>query len=241
MSAIPEFVLFGPAHLVTVAVCLGLGLALALWARRLAPVAQQRVANWTALLLVVYRTGWIVDRWLHHGEPLVALIPFHLCAIMFYLCAWMLWKRSYRLYEVTYFWAMVGSLLSMVTPDLAKGFPHPEFLEYFISHGALIAALFFATLVFGFRPAYASVWKAWLACLLYAACLLPINWLLDTNFMYLLHKPAEPTLLDVMGPWPWYLLTGAGVALVSFFFWYLPFAVAARYSASAGSVVSSGG
>jgi uncharacterized membrane protein YwaF len=33
------------------------------------------------------------------------------------------------------------------------------------------------------------------------------------NYMYLAWKPTHASLLRVMGPWPWYIAVGAGVAL----------------------------
>jgi uncharacterized membrane protein YwaF len=34
--------------------------------------------------------------------------------------------------------------------------------------------------------------------------------------MYLRFKPVHHSLLNVMGPWPWYIASGAGVGLVLF-------------------------
>ncbi len=53
--------------------------------------------------------------------------------------------------------------------------------------------------------------------------------------MFLRQKPTGATLLDALGPWPWYIASGAAVGLFAFFLWYLPFALTDRYSAASGS------
>jgi uncharacterized membrane protein YwaF len=55
-----------------------------------------------------------------------------------------------------------------------------------------------------------------------------INYMLGSNYMYTLRKPATSSLLDYMGPWPWYLLVAEFVALFLFLLLYLPFALADR-------------
>ena len=46
------------------------------------------------------------------------------------------------------------------------------------------------------------------------------------NYMFLRDKGPAGTLLDVMGPWPWYIATGAALALVFLLILDLPFRIA---------------
>ena len=52
-----------------------------------------------------------------------------------------------------------------------------------------------------------------------------INLLIDSNYMFTLHKPPTASLFDVLGPWPIYLLAAEGIAAVVFLLLYLPFAI----------------
>jgi uncharacterized membrane protein YwaF len=40
--------------------------------------------------------------------------------------------------------------------------------------------------------------------------------------MFLCQKPRNPSLLDLMGPWPWYLAGGGAAALALFWLLWLP-------------------
>jgi hypothetical integral membrane protein (TIGR02206 family) len=43
------------------------------------------------------------------------------------------------------------------------------------------------------------------------------------NYMFLRERPETPSLLDYMGPWPWYILSAALLALSLFALLDLPF------------------
>ncbi|MFQ6614746.1 MAG: hypothetical protein ACE5D1_07880, partial [Fidelibacterota bacterium] len=58
-----------------------------------------------------------------------------------------------------------------------------------------------------------------------------INWLLGANYFFIAHKPETASIIDMMGPWPFYLLPLSLVALAIFFLSYLPFPVADRLRA----------
>ena len=48
------------------------------------------------------------------------------------------------------------------------------------------------------------------------------------NYMYLRRPPPGPTLLDLMGPWPWYIAGSTLLAAVFFLALEVPFRVGRR-------------
>jgi len=57
----------------------------------------------------------------------------------------------------------------------------------------------------------------------WAAMVAAFNLRFGTNYMFLCHKPQAASALDMMGPWPWYLIAGEVVAFAIFFLLGLPF------------------
>jgi hypothetical integral membrane protein (TIGR02206 family) len=58
-----------------------------------------------------------------------------------------------------------------------------------------------------------------------------VNWLIGSNYMYLAAPPENPSLLSLLGPWPWYVLSATGVAVVLFALLDWPFRAARRRDA----------
>ena len=56
----------------------------------------------------------------------------------------------------------------------------------------------------------------------YAGVAGAINLAFDTNYFYLRAKPGGGSLLDLFGPWPYYILGGALLSVVLFFLLDLP-------------------
>jgi uncharacterized membrane protein YwaF len=101
----------------------------------------------------------------------------------------------------------------VVTPDLAQNFPNFLYFTYFGYHiGAMIAAAF---LVYGLGlyPRRGAVARVLVATLAWAAIAGAADVITRGNYMYLAWKPTHNSLLSVMGPWPWYIVSGIGVAL----------------------------
>ena len=220
------FVPFGLQHWLATSVTVGLGVLLPALLRSVASrQAQERARKIIALCLIAYIGLGPAIRAGAYGLPLLEHLPLHLCGISVVLGALMLWFRSYRLYEVVYFWGIGGVLAALLTPDLQQRFPHPLFLLFFFGHGLPFTAVMFATLVMGFRPRAKSLAIVLSATAAYALLIFPLNLVLGSNYLYLVHKPVQPSPLDYLGPWPWYLAGLVVLAVTVCVVLYVPFAL----------------
>jgi hypothetical integral membrane protein (TIGR02206 family) len=128
-----------------------------------------------------------------------------------------LWRPDTALLvELVYFWALSASLQAVVTPDLGHAFPDVLFFTYFATHSGAIAAAFL--LVFGTRraPRPGALRRVCALTAAFAALAAAATLITGGNYMFLRRKPARGSLLDVLGPWPVYILAAAALALVLF-------------------------
>jgi hypothetical integral membrane protein (TIGR02206 family) len=105
-------------------------------------------------------------------------------------------------------------------------FPDLRFIVFFAFHGGAIASVLFLVLGAGMRPCPASIPRVLAASLVYLVVTLATNRIFHTNFGYLSAKPAKPSLLDLMGPWPIYIAEVAGLGVVLVLTLYSPFYIA---------------
>lgn len=150
-------------------------------------------------------------------------LPLQLCSISLVLTALMVYTRNENIYQVVYFWGLAGASQALLTPDLCYGFPHFAFLQFFVSHGLIITGCLWMTFMEGCRPDLNSIGKAFFMTNLYAVIIGLFNGLTGSNYLYLCRKPANPSILDYLGDWPWYILSMEVLALFLFFLCALPF------------------
>jgi hypothetical integral membrane protein (TIGR02206 family) len=141
-------------------------------------------------------------------------LPFQLCSLMMWMSAALLLTRRKKLYEITFFLGIIGALQALLTPNLDVTFPQFRYFHFFVAHSAIVGASVFMTVVEGYRPRVSSVFRAivWLHVLAIPAAI--ANSLTDANFMFLARKPNTASLLDLLAPWPWYLLQLELVVLI---------------------------
>ena len=183
----------------------------------------------TFLLVEASWHGW--NLW-HDAWTVQRHLPLHTCSISAWCSIYLLLTRSYRVDEIIFFIGTAGALQTILTPEAGPyGLPHFRALQTLTAHGLIIITMVYMTVTEGFRPTWKSLWKTMLLANIYLVVVTSINFLLGSNYMYTLRKPATASLLDHMGPWPWYILTGELMALAMFALLYLPFALGDRQSA----------
>ena len=159
------------------------------------------------------------------GAPfdLTRLLPLHLCDIAAFLCGFALITRRPLLCELSYFWGLAGTMQGLLTPDIVHEFPDPAYLSFFIQHGVIVITALVLPLGLGWRPRPGAARRTYLWLLLYAVLIFPINYVLQTNFAFVMEKPDGDSLLNVLGDWPWYILWTLIIAAGIFFLLELPF------------------
>jgi hypothetical integral membrane protein (TIGR02206 family) len=223
------FVLFGPAHLSALGIVALLNLLLIFRGDHIHPRYRKPLRYFLAGMLIVNEItyqSWniITGRWSIQWN-----LPLHLCSLLVWLCAYLLITKSYKVYEIVYFLGIAGALQPLLTPDAGRyGFPHYYSIQFFISHGSIITAAIFMTCVEEHRPYWASIKRVFIWVNLYAVFATVVNLFIGSNYLYTLYKPHVITLLDYLGPWPWYILSVEIIALILFVLLYLPFAIRDR-------------
>lgn len=219
------FVMFGPPHVIALILVLLFNVSLV----RLRQASPQGRKNFRAILatvLVVNETMW---HWWNYsiGQwTLQTMLPLHLCSVMVWVSAFMLFTENYRLYEYIYFFGIGAATQALLTPDAGLyGFPHFRFFQTIISHGSIVAVAVYMTVVEGYRPRWMSLVRVAVAGNVYMAFVGLVNWLLGSNYMFIARKPDTPSLIDVLGPWPWYILILEAIGATVFLILYLPFAI----------------
>ncbi len=150
-------------------------------------------------------------------------LPFQLCSISLLLSIIMLLTQKPFLFEITYFLGIGGAMQAMLTPELAYDFPHYRYFHFFLAHIAIILASLYMIWFENCRPTIKSIWRAFAALNVIAIVVFFINKATGGNYMFLARKPINPSLIDFLGPYPWYIISLEIVALFMFFILYLPF------------------
>lgn len=223
------FQLFSSPHLIAIAVCLVVSVLIYLYRKSLQEPLTDRLLRYSLAGLLLFTEVFFQLWHLYTGYWSAAYtLPLQLCSVSLLFSIGMLMTNSFRLYEITFFIGVGGAAQAMITPELFYPFPHVRFFHFFIAHAAIIWACLYMTWVKRYRPTFASIWKTmgFLNGLLVIALI--VNPLSGGNYLFVSHKPNNPSLIDYLGPYPWYILSLEGVALLMFLLLYLPFVVSNR-------------
>ncbi len=201
-------------HVLPLAILVVVAVLLCVAARRAPGRWIDAVAAIIALTLVVAELSWQPYVVANKTWSAAASLPVQLCDVAAFVAAAALVWRQLVLVEVAYFWGLGGTLQAVLTPDLKDHFPSFPYLQFYVTHDlAILAALF---LVFGLalQPRPGAVRRIFVLTVVFAIVVGLIDLATGGNYMYLRQVPASGSLLDLMGPWPWYIATGALLTLV---------------------------
>jgi hypothetical integral membrane protein (TIGR02206 family) len=221
------FQLFGVGHMVAIGLLLVAVVSLPLirqhWDGRGKRIFRYALIVW----MLGWEIAWQVWSFYDGSWSIQTHLPLHVCALFSWLSMYMLATKNYHLYELAYFAGIGGAMQAIFTPDTGGfGFPHFRAYQIFASHGGIILAAMYMTIVEGYRPTLKSFKQIIVWANIYMLAVFFVNMALDSNYMFISYKPTDfYSLLDVLAPWPWYILELEVMGIAIFILLYLPFLI----------------
>ena len=220
------FQLFGPKHLLVLAIVTVLILWLLIGWNNPTEKEKRNARYLLAAILFIWEGSWHL--WsLSTGTWTVTYhLPLHICSIMVWLSIYMLITKNYRIFEFAYFIGIAGALQPLLTPEAGiYGLWHFRALQTLIVHGTLVIAPIYMSTKEGFRPTWGSFLRVAIGTNIYMIIIHFVNLAIGSNYLFTVNKPPTASLLDMLGPWPLYLLSMEVIGFVLFFLLYLPFMI----------------
>ena len=147
----------------------------------------------TLSLAVVFIFEFIFMDWYHifidKSWSIQDSLPLHLCAIMWFLSIYLFLTKKQWVFEMILFIGMPGGIHSLLTPELPHGSDLLHKIDFFIGHGGLVLAPLYAVFVLNMWPRKHAWWQTFLKLQILVLIVGIINYISDSNYMYLMHPP----------------------------------------------------
>ncbi|HEU5473934.1 MAG TPA: TIGR02206 family membrane protein [Actinophytocola sp.] len=200
-----EFSLYGASHWAVLAVFVAGAIAvsyLGRWqdagsARRFSRVLAVPVLGIQIAIQVYSMTEFGVD----HGLPL------QLSDLAAFVTAYALWTHRHWAFSLTYYWGLTLSTQALISPALrGADFPSLSYLAFWLIHLLVIWAALYLAVGRRMRPTWHGYRFTLVVTFSWVGFTMAFNAVAGTNYGFLNAKPGVPSVLDVLGPWPWYLV-----------------------------------
>ncbi len=148
-------------------------------------------------------------------------LPFHLCGFSSVITCFILFiKKKQIWFEFLFYAGILGGLNALLTP-LIDNYTGTSFfyVEYFYSHTSIIILPLYMYYYMNMELSKFSWLKSFVALNILLVFLMPLDFIIDANYMYLKEPPAVNHPL-VSGEWPYYLINLEFIVLILLYFTY---------------------
>jgi hypothetical integral membrane protein (TIGR02206 family) len=208
-----EFSAYGPSHWGVIALFV-IGSGLLVWVGRRQTEAQaRRLGRILGAVTGLIYAGILIYVLI---PPSINAVPLQLTDLATVVAAYALWSRKQWAYALTYYWGLVLSTQALISPALqSPDFPHYQFLAFWAIHLIVVWAAIYLTWGRGMRPDWRSFRFTVVVTLVWAVVTYTFNSIAGTNYGFINRKPSTASLLDVLGPWPWYVFIGTSLIVTA--------------------------
>ena len=214
----PAFIMFSATHIIALVIVFICVIILFLTQKNFPRKKQKRQLAERLFAISLLSMELLYHAWMYRAGMwrIGDSLPLELCSISLVLAIFLLWTGNKHLYNFVFFAGIGGALQALATPVLDLSFPHFRYFHFFYTHAGIILIALYFTWMKGFRPTFKGIIKAMIMLNGVAAVVYVVNLLTNGNYMFLRVKPMTGSLLDYLGPYPWYILSLEGVSFFVF-------------------------
>tara|TARA_B110001454_G_scaffold176444_1_gene168561 strand:- start:76 stop:801 length:726 start_codon:yes stop_codon:yes gene_type:complete len=225
-----SFELFGLSHWTAILIFIFLLIFLPFYSKSHLSINQQKsLGNLLGFLIFINFPIWVLLEFIGGSFDVKLHLPLHLCRFANLLLPFVMLRRNEFLFQILFYWGLSGMFQAIITPDIVQDFPHFHYFRFFIGHHLMIVALMYIIIVYKMKPTIEGLKNSFFGLNLFLVIAFLANILLDANYFWIMEKPPTGSLLDYMGPWPWYILTAEFLALAHFGLAYFIFILLKKY------------
>ena len=149
-------------------------------------------------------------------------LPLHLCSVSNLIACFILFiRKNNRLFEFLFYAGIIGAIQALLTPQINNfDGSNYEYIEYYISHAGILLLPIYMYKNLGYKLTRFSWLRIVLHLNILLAIVLPLNFLIDSNYMYLAAAPSVSNPL-VIGDWPYYILFWEFIVVILTYFLYV--------------------
>ena len=172
----------------------------------------------------VFIVTYAIYHIIHVAEGTWALnkrLPLHLCGFSSVITCFILFvKKKQFWFEFLFYAGILGGLNALLTP-LIDNYTGKNFfyIEYFYSHTSIIILPLYMYYFMNMNLTKYSWLRCFIALNVLLIFIMPIDFMIDANYMYLKEPPAVDHPL-VSGDWPYYLINLEFAVLFLLYFTY---------------------
>ncbi len=191
--------------------------------------------NYKKSILQFFAIILIISTLLEHSRNIIngywsisENLPLHLCGISGLIACFILFiKKNNLLFEFLFYAGIIGGIQAILTPQINNfDGSNFEYIDYYFSHAAIIIVPIYMYKFLNYELSKYSWLKVILPLNILLAFIMPLNFQINSNYMYLAYPPAVDNPL-IIGGWPFYIIYWEFIILI---FTYTSYVISTRKS-----------
>lgn len=138
------------------------------------------------------------------GPNIADNLPISVCGWVAIFCSYMVIGKSQTLFDISYFWALSGSIFAIATPTVISmtGPTRFRYYQFWTEHLIIYVAIFYMIFVHQMRPNKKSLLKAYVGLVVLAVIAYFANRMIGpgANYLFMARPEDTPSILDILPP-----------------------------------------